>query len=142
MRILAKERVTTAFAFKHADVDFVGPFKLRLSKSRGKGTLKSYVSEFICLSTKAIHFKAVEDYYFQITAFKKFTSRREHCGVLTSDEGTNSVGAEADLNVVSTRLQRSSSIRVLNWQIWAHWKLNPRAAPPHSGGIGKAAHSS
>ena len=58
MGSLPKERVTPAFAFEHAGVDFAGSFKLRLTKSRGKGTLKAYVSVFICLSTKAVHLEA------------------------------------------------------------------------------------
>ena len=84
MGSLPKERVTPAYPFERAGVDFAGPFRLRLSKSRGKGTMKGYVAIFICLSTRAVHLEAVEDYSTEafIAAFKRFTARRGHCSFL------------------------------------------------------------
>ena len=39
---LPKSRVTPSPAFQHAGVDYAGPFNVRLSKTRGKGTTKGY----------------------------------------------------------------------------------------------------
>ena len=141
MGSLPKERVTPAFAFEHAGVDFAGPFKLRLTKSRGKGTLKAYVSVFICLSTKAVHLEAVEDYSTEafIAAFKRFTCRRGHCAILMSDRGTNFVGAEAELKHRfddATKEFKHLAAELAN--LGTLWKFNPPAAP-HFGGIWEAA---
>ena len=88
---IPRERVVPAYPFQNSGVDFAGPFKIRLSKSRGKGTLKGYICIFICLRTRSVHLEVVEDYTADafIAAFSRFTSRRGHCAVLRSDNGTN-----------------------------------------------------
>ena len=48
--------------FERAGVDYAGPINVRLSKTRGKGTLKGYIAILICMATRAIHIEVVEDY--------------------------------------------------------------------------------
>lgn len=62
------------------------------SKSRGKGTLKGYVSVFTCLATRAVHLELIEDCSSEdfIACFERFVSRRGHCAELRSDQGSNS----------------------------------------------------
>ena len=47
--------------FERSGVDYAGPINIRLSKTRGKGTIKSYIAIFICMATKAVHIVVVED---------------------------------------------------------------------------------
>ena len=93
---LPEARVTPSFPFNRSGVDYAGPFKVRLSKTRGKATMKRYIAVFICLATRAVHLEMVEDYSSEafIGAFHRFTSRRGHCSLLLSDQGTNFVGAD------------------------------------------------
>ena len=99
MRDLSKKRVTPAFPFEHAGVDYAGPFKVRLSKSKIRITTKGYICIFLCMSTKAVHIEVVEDYTSDafIAAFSRFTLRRGHCATLQSDQGINFVGADKEL---------------------------------------------
>ena len=55
-------RVTPGYPFERSGVDYAGPVKVRLSKSRGNGTLKGYISIFVCMCTRAVHIELVEDY--------------------------------------------------------------------------------
>ena len=77
---LLKDRVSPAFLFENIDIDYDGPMKIHLSKFKGRGTIKGYIAIFICLSTKIIHLKAVEDLNSAafIAAFIRLTSRRGH----------------------------------------------------------------
>ena len=95
---LPKVRVTPSSPFNRSGVDYAGPLKVRLSKTRGKGTTKGYIAVFICLATRAVHLEIVEDYSSEafISAFHRFTSRRGHCSLLLSDQGTTFIGADAD----------------------------------------------
>lgn len=45
--------VTPSFPFKHSGIGYAGPIDLRLTKSRGKGTMKGDITIFICRSTRA-----------------------------------------------------------------------------------------
>ena len=51
------------------------------------------------MATRSIHLEVVEDYSSQayIAAFQRFVSRRGYCAHLFSDQGTNFVGADAEL---------------------------------------------
>ena len=88
-------RVTQAYPFQRFGVDYAGPISVRLTKSRGKGTLKGYICIFVCMCTRAVHIELV--HYSSaafIAAFQRFVSRRWHCVELYSDCGTNFVGAD------------------------------------------------
>ena len=134
---LPRIRISPAPPFAHSGVDNAGPFAIRLTKSRGKGTLKGYVCLFVCLVTRGIHLELVEDYTAEsfIAAFHRFTSRWGHCSELLSDQGTNFIGADAELR----RMYRKNSTHIK--QICPYlavqgtqWKWNPPGAP-HFGGI-------
>ena len=59
---LPESRVLSGFPFQCTGVDYAGPFNVRLSKIRGKGTTKGYIAIFVCMSTRAVHLEIVEDY--------------------------------------------------------------------------------
>ena len=45
---LPKARVRQSSPFERSGVDYAGPIHLRLTKTRGKGTMKGYIAIFIC----------------------------------------------------------------------------------------------
>ena len=78
---LPKARVRHSSPFERSGVDYAGPIHLRLTKIRGKGTMKGYIATFIYMATRAVHIEVVEDYSSEafIVAFHRFTARRGHC---------------------------------------------------------------
>lgn len=87
MSTLPVARVTQSKVFAHTGVDYAGPFNLRLSKHRGRGTYKGFVAVFVCL----VHLELASDLSSKtfIAALKRFVSRRGPCSDLYSDNGTN-----------------------------------------------------
>ncbi|XP_011165768.1 uncharacterized protein LOC105200091 [Solenopsis invicta] len=133
---LPLSRVTPCRPLYHVGVDYAGPLTLKTFRGRGAKTYKGYFVIFICFSTSAIHLEVATDYSTEgfLAAFKRFLGRRGICSTLTSDCGTNLVGADAELQ----RLFRATS------REWNHiasrlandgvtWKFNPSSAP-HFGG--------
>ena len=96
---LPPERVTPSPPFYNTGVDFCGPFDMKVSKLRTAKTIKSYVSIFVCLSTKAVHMEIVTDLTTEafLAAFDKFVSRRGLPHSMSSDNGLNFVGANNEL---------------------------------------------
>ena len=102
--------------------------KLRLSKTRGRGTLKGYIALFVCMCTRAVHIELVEDYTSAafIAAFHRFTSRRGHCKHLYNDQSTTFVGADSQLKQLFTESTTEFS-SVLNSisNLSTEWHFNP-----------------
>lgn len=76
---LPKCRVTPLTrAFIHVGLDYAGPILVRAASGRGHKSHKSYLSLFICMTTKAVHLELVSDYSTSafIASFHRFTSRR------------------------------------------------------------------
>lgn len=59
MSELPRARVTPSRAFLHTGVDYTGPIRLRTS--RGHKAYKAFIVDSICLSTRAVHLKAISD---------------------------------------------------------------------------------
>jgi hypothetical protein len=64
--------------FLNTGVDYVGPFEIKSSNTRGKTTKKYYVGSFICVATKAMHLEMVSNLKCEsfIAALKRFIARR------------------------------------------------------------------
>ena len=62
MSDLPSARILPYSPFQRAGIDYVGPFSVRLSKTRGRGTTKGYIALFVCMSTRAVHLEVAEDY--------------------------------------------------------------------------------
>ena len=58
---LPQARVHPSLPFERSGVDYAGPINARLTKTRGKGTMKGYIAIFMCMATCM------------------FTARRGHC---------------------------------------------------------------
>ncbi|XP_076660452.1 uncharacterized protein LOC143363803 [Halictus rubicundus] len=138
---LPTQRVTPSRPFQHVGLDYAGPFQLKTTPGRGHKATKGYVAVFICFSTRAVHIEAVSDYSTAafLAAFRRFTGRRGTCSSLTSDCGTNFVGADRELRRLFTASTReAASIGRQLAKDGVTWKFIPPGAP-HFGGLWEAA---
>ena len=81
--------------FTNSGMDYFGPFHVK----RGRVTIKRYGVLFTCFSSRAIHLEIAFclDTDSCILAIRRFISRRGTVKSITSDNGTNLVGAEREL---------------------------------------------
>ena len=74
-----------------------------------------------------------------LRAFHRFTSRRGICATLTSDCGTNFVGADRELRSLFIQAKtQNQEVALLLANDGTEWRFNPPAAP-HFGGLWEAA---
>ncbi len=143
MGLLPASRTTPAPPFDKTGVDFAGPLLIKQGYTRKPVLLKTYVSVFVCLATKAIHLElcaslSTEDF---LATFKRFVARRGCPSAMFSDNGTNFVGAREEIRELQ-RLIESREVRdgITSFASshgieWHH--IPPRA--PHFGGLWEAA---
>ncbi|XP_029053753.1 uncharacterized protein LOC114881213 [Osmia bicornis bicornis] len=131
---LPARRVTPSRAFLHSGVDYAGPFSVKTIRGRGGKIFKGYIAVFIWFSTGAIHLELVSDYSAEafIAAYKRFSGRRGIPATITSDCGTNLVGADRELRSLWKKVANSLA------NDGTEWKFNPPSAP-HFGGKWEAA---
>lgn len=138
---LPLNRVSPSPPFAYSGVDFAGPFQTRMSKGRGTKTQKGYICVFVCMVTKAIHLELVSDLSTNafIAAYKRFTARRGNCVEIQSDNGTNFVGANSQLNkdVNMAIKQATAEVASIIANDGTTWKFIP-VASPHFGGLWEA----
>ena len=93
-------RVTVSRPFVNSEIDYVGPFEIKSGNTRNKTTTKCYVVFFISMATKPIHLELISNLTSEvfIAALKHFTARRGLIDHLYSDNGSNCVGANGELN--------------------------------------------
>ena len=84
MGSLPQARVTSSRPFLHTGVDFAGPVWFRTSKGRGHKAYRTFLSVFICFSSRAVYLEAVSDYSTDafLAAFRRFVARRGLCRVV------------------------------------------------------------
>ncbi|XP_072766646.1 uncharacterized protein [Anoplolepis gracilipes] len=101
MRDLPDNRVIPARPFSKVGVDFCGPIYIRESGRRNIKRTKAYIAVFICMIVKAVHLEVVSDMTTDIFigVFKRFISRRGKPSDVFSDNGTNFVGANRELEL-------------------------------------------
>ena len=138
---LPADRVRPGRPFSQSGVEYAGPYLIRASHGRGRIAFKGYICIFVCLSTKAVHLEAVSSYDTQafIAAFRRFCSRRGHCQLLRSDQGTNFVGADKELrSMYEKSSDHVKQLKMVLAQEGTSWHFNPAAAP-NFGGLWEAA---
>ncbi|XP_076302125.1 uncharacterized protein LOC143220345, partial [Lasioglossum baleicum] len=138
---LPSTRVTPTRPFLHTGVDYAGPMLIRTTAGRGHKATKGYVAIFVCFSTRAVHIEAVSDYSTPafLAAFRRFSGRRGLCSTLSSDCGTNFVGADQELRRLFTASSKeAAAISHHMSNNGVQWKFIPPAAP-HFGGLWEAA---
>jgi len=96
---LPKERVEPRRPFEVCGVDYAGPILVKTSLRRNAQATKGYFCVFICFVTKAVHLELVG--YPSTNAFlaalRRFWSRRGISKTIYSDNGTNFVGVNRQL---------------------------------------------
>ncbi|XP_050599186.1 uncharacterized protein LOC126926913 [Bombus affinis] len=140
---LPEARITESRPFTNVGIDYCGPFYIKERRDRNRRKIKIYAAIFVCLATKAVHIELVSDLTTDafLAALRRFISRRGHCATILTDNGTNFVGANRELQELRTLLQSDDhKERVQNFladrQI--QWRFNPPNSP-HFGGLWEAA---
>ncbi len=140
MRPLPDERITPGRPFQNTGIDFAGPFRTQ-AKANSKIIDKTYMSLFICFTTKAVHLETVSSLTKEacIASLKRFVARRGVPETMFSDNATNFIGARNDLlklkEILAEKDQESlaqyATARGMNWVM-----IPPRA--PNFGGLWEA----
>jgi len=140
---LPRSRVEPVRAFKRTGIDFAGPFYVKTHLRRNAIKNKVYVCIWVCLVTKAVHMELVGDLTTQsfLNALQRFCSRRGLCTDIYSDNATNFVGANRQLQELKTLiLSKEHQTQVQNElsKIGIQWHFIPPRSP-HFGGLWEAA---
>ena len=139
---LPKNHLTFTRPFINVGVDYCGPFFIKERRHRNRSKVKTYVSIFVCLATKAIHLELASDLTTEafIACMTRFFSRRGLAESVSSDNATNFVGAnneikELDHHIKSLEENESFQSYLTTKGITWHF-IPPRA--PHFGGLWEA----
>lgn len=134
---LPESRVIVSRPFYHAGVDYAGPFYIKASQLRSSKTVKTYLCIFVCMTSKAVHLEIVSSLstHAFLNALKRFFSRRGKSKHLFSDNGTNFVGANRELQALTDMLKKDADIlnNTLS-QDGVTWHFIPPRSP-HFGGL-------
>ena len=117
-------------AFAKSSVDYAGPsFTVQ---SRGRVRAKRYLCLF--LATRTAHLEIAYDLSTDafLNAFYRMASRRGLPEEITSDNGTNFVGADRELRELVNTLDQDA-IRHRTAEKGIRWRFNPPAAPHFEG---------
>lgn len=127
---LPSYRVSQIKAFSHVAIDFCGPFFITMSRHRGNRSQKAYVCVFVCTATKAVHLELCSDLSSAVflACFRRFVARRGRVTDVSSDGGTNFVGANRQLIELSKAACGTLSIS---------WHFSPPGGP-HFNGLSEA----
>ena len=131
MADLPKDRVTPAPPFTYTGVDYFGPYMIK----EGRKELKRYGCLFTCLASRAVHIETANSLETDsfIQALRRFIARRGPIREIWSDNGTNFVGAKAELQQAVDEMD-NEQIRSRLHQEGTDWIFNPPSGS-HMGGI-------
>ncbi len=142
MGLLPSARTTPAPPFDRTGIDFAGPFHIKQGYTRKPVILKVYACVFVCLTTKAVHLdlcSSLSTVEFLAT-LRRFVARRGCPSHIFSDNGTNFIGARAEIRkrqevLMSTPTRTAVANYADQHAIkWHH--IPPRA--PYFGGLWEA----
>ena len=90
--------------FDSTGIDYFGPLMVRV----GRSSVKRWAVIFTCMSCRAVHFEVSHmlDTDSFLAAFSRFTARRGTLTTVFSDNGTNLVAAEKELQDMLKALER------------------------------------
>ena len=96
---LPPSRVILTSRFHHTGADFAGPKMVKRGYTRTRMLVKTYICVFICMATKAVHLEVVRDLSSDgfLAALCCFVAHRGCPETLTTDNGTNFIGAQREL---------------------------------------------
>lgn len=134
---LPEPRLHAEFPFMNTAVDYCGPVQIADRKGRGCRLKKAYICVFVCLAVRAIHIELVTELTSQgfLSALNRFIARRGKPAIIYSDNGTNFVGANNELN----KLIKSASKDIISYssENEINFKFSP-AYSPHFNGLAEA----
>lgn len=117
--------------FANVGIDYFGPMLVKFRR----GTAKRWGCLFTCLVTRAVHLEVAHELSADsfLMAYHRFVARRGKPGVVYSDNGSNFVAAERELQ---EEVKAINSSRVRNAMLAAgvEWHFTPPYAP-HFGGV-------
>ena len=118
------------FAFTNTGVDLFGPFYVKV----GRAQVKRWVTLFTCLSIRAIHLEVVYSMSADsfVMALQRFAARRGLPVSMRSDNGTNLVGAESELNTAWQEVN-TDDIVIKARSKGIDWRFNPPKASEMGG---------
>ena len=118
--------------FAFTGLDFFGPFEVKVLRS----TQKRWCCLFTCQTTRAIHLEVCHSLTTDscLLAIRNFVARRGVPKTMTSDNGTNFVGASKELMNFALSLSQCDNISSHLTHRGCEWKFNPPASP-HFGGV-------
>jgi len=132
MAPLPPERVTAGSPpFTCVGVDYMGPILVKRARSQ----VKRFGCIFTCLATRAIHIEIAHalDTNAFLNAFSRFVARRGGVLRMISDNGSNLVGGERELQEGIRRWNQAHIHKELS-QRGIQWHFNPPGAS-HYGGV-------
>ena len=117
--------------FQFVGIDYFGPLSVKL----GRRMEKRYGCIFTCLQTRAVHFEVAHSLNTDsfILVLKRFISRRGSPAEIFCDNGSNFVGAEAELR----KARKQLTDKRINDEMLARgvqWRFNTPMAS-HRGGV-------
>ncbi|XP_019646785.1 PREDICTED: uncharacterized protein LOC109487243 [Branchiostoma belcheri] len=117
--------------FTNVGVDYFGPFEVK----RGRSIVKRYGVIFTCTTTRAVHLEKADslDTDSCINALRRFIARRGQVKQIWSDNGTNLVGAKAELKKEIAGWNQDK-IKDALLQKEVDWKFSPPKGS-HFGGV-------
>lgn len=131
-------RVTPAKAFLNVGVDYAGLFKIKVLRNKSD---KAYLCLFV-FAIRAIHLELVSNLSTAafLNSLRRFIARRGKCTNIYSDNDTNFVGANNELQALTRLLQDPVYLRQVNEfsvEQTIQWHFLPPYSP-HLGGIWEA----
>ncbi|XP_055618455.1 uncharacterized protein LOC129763419 [Toxorhynchites rutilus septentrionalis] len=135
------QRIVAARPFSTTGIDYFGPVYIK--QGYKKSSIKAYVSVFVCFCTKAVHLELVSDLSTAkfLQALRRFTARRGKPAEISSDNGTNFVGARKELAELISNLSNRNYHEAIQQECSTSgisWHFIPPGAP-HFGGLWEAA---
>ena len=128
---LPNDRVESRAPFESTGIDMFGPFRV---KNGGRKFYKRWVIIFTCCQSRAVHFECIRDISSSsfLNALFRFHARRPGLRVIYSDQGTNFVGGDRELQRAVECWNRETVGELVLRGI--DWKYSPPHAP-HYGGM-------
>lgn len=135
MAPLPKQRLTPYVKpFSYVGIDYLGPLEVSVGRRREK----RYVVVFTCLVVRAVHLQLAYSLTTDscIMAIRRFTRRWGSPVEIFTDNGTNFIGANRELQEQIKRINDECCETFTDAR--TKWSFNPPAAP-HMGGVWYAA---
>lgn len=110
---LLKFRVQQCRLILHSGIDYAGQLYLSILRAQrgNRGYFEGYITIFVCMGSRAVHLEASSDYSRKnfLLVLKRFAAQRGIPATLSSDCGTNFVGADKELRDLFAKAKSQKS---------------------------------